>query len=76
MSSYVSALTPFYSPSMLKTAHLLAEPALCFGIPVAYFILTMAGYFVMRSQKAWTPPDWFKSVYNLAQVIDGTNSNI
>ena len=66
---YIESIEPYYVDSLQDAAHYLATPALCYGIPCVYFALTMAGYQDMRSrQTGFTPPDWFKSVYNLAQV--------
>jgi len=119
MEVYLNELKPFYVPALQAAAHDLAQPALCYGIPVAYFAATVGGYGLMRfvdfykvgekvsavkggkkpspgkitkvladgtfevtfggkevevlakkdvSPVGFAPPDWFKSVYNLAQV--------
>lgn len=119
METYLKAIEPLYINSWQRTAHQLSTPLLCFGIPCVYFVVTMAGYGIMRYVNFYTagakvmamkggkklssgtlqkvhgnntydvmfggkevetlskaevnptgfaPPDWFKSVYNLAQV--------
>mmetsp|Transcript_39313 Transcript_39313/g.79412 ORF Transcript_39313/g.79412 Transcript_39313/m.79412 type:complete len:339 (-) Transcript_39313:198-1214(-) len=116
---YLNFLEPLYVESLRHVAHTLAEPTLCFGIPCVYFLLTMAGYSLMRyvdfyvvgakvsalkgkrmipativnvlnggksfevafstkdsavlpkesvTPVGYAPPDWFKLVYNTAQV--------
>lgn len=69
MEAYLKAIELLYVDQLQNLAHELASPTPCFGVPCVYFALTMAGYGLMRSvSKGFAPPDWFKSLYNLAQV--------
>jgi len=57
-----------YFQPLQDAAHFLAQPAWNIGIPVAYFLSTMAGYTIMRNCEPFKTPTWFKIIYNFCQV--------
>lgn len=56
-------------PSWESAAEFLAQPEYNFGLPLAYFAATMAGYAFMKNQSPIVMPQWFKVVYNMCQVM-------